>query len=89
MTLGEYIDLNTFSKDPDDSIKWLSVLYRPITIRTGNLYDIEEYSGKVFDFEKLDASVLLGAQGFFLSIAKLYLKNLEHSLMEEETVRMN
>jgi hypothetical protein len=89
LTLGEFIDLNTFSKDPETTIQWLSVLYRPITFRKGNLYDIEEYSGKKYDFEDLDASVLLGAQFFFLQLATHYLKSLEHYLKEEEMVRMN
>jgi hypothetical protein len=89
LTLGEYIDLNSYSQNIEDTIKWLSVLYRPITTKKGNLYNIEDYSGKVFDFEGLDVSVLLGAQAFFLDIAQLYLKSMELYLKEMEMVMMN
>jgi hypothetical protein len=89
LTLGEYIDLNTYSTETDDTIKWLSVLYRPITSKHGNLYTIEDYSGKVFPFEDLDVKVLLGAQFFFLHIAKKYQNHIQHSLKEEVVGMMN
>jgi hypothetical protein len=89
LTLGEYIDLNSYAENVDDTIKWLSVLYRPITGKHGNLYTIEEYSGKVYPFEDLDVKVLLGAQFFFLRLLQQYEKSILHSLKVEEVEMMS
>jgi hypothetical protein len=89
ITLGEYIDLNNYSSNPLETVNWLSILYRPITIEQGKLYQIEEYKGKAYPFEDLDVKILLGAQAFFLSLWKRYQKAIQYSLKEEQMVRMN
>lgn len=45
ITLGEYIDLEENLKDTQTLHKAMAVLFRPITKRYKNLYDIEKYEG--------------------------------------------
>ena len=44
MTLGEYIDLDTFIGDWDNIEKAMNVLYRPITNKYKHKYSIEDYN---------------------------------------------
>ena len=71
MTLGEYIDLDTYFGDWDNMHKAMSVLYRPITKEKGNLYNIEEYDGtKYSDVLKLmPLDVVLGSIFFFYNLS--------------------
>ena len=46
LTLGEYIDLDTYIGDWDQIEQAMNVLYRPITARVGKKYLIEEYEAK-------------------------------------------
>ena len=43
LTLGEYIDLDTFIGDWDNMEKAMNVLYRPILVKVKEKYSIEEY----------------------------------------------
>ena len=43
MTFGEYVDLDTYFKDWQDMHKAMSVLYRPITQKYSDRYNIEKY----------------------------------------------
>jgi hypothetical protein len=43
LTLGEYIDLDTFIGDWDNIEKAMNVLYRPILVKLKKKYSIEEY----------------------------------------------
>ena len=43
MSLGEYIDLDTFVGDWDNMEKAMNVLYRPIIVKLKDKYSIEEY----------------------------------------------
>ena len=43
LTLGEYIDLDTFIGDWDNIEKAMNVLYRPILAKIKDKYSIEEY----------------------------------------------
>ena len=43
MTLGEYVDLDTYISKWDDMHKAMAVLYRPIETSLGNKYTIEKY----------------------------------------------
>ena len=43
LTLGEYIDLDTFIGDWDNMEKAMNVLYRPILVKLKEKYSIEEY----------------------------------------------
>tara|TARA_R110000824_G_scaffold100669_4_gene239279 strand:- start:189 stop:839 length:651 start_codon:yes stop_codon:yes gene_type:complete len=46
LTLGEYIDLDTYIGDWDNIEKAMNVLYRPITGKFGSKYSITEYDAK-------------------------------------------
>ena len=44
MTLGEYIDLDTFISDWDNIEKAMNVLYRPVLVSVKERYSIEDYN---------------------------------------------
>ncbi len=43
MSFGEYVDLDTYFKDWQDMHKAMSVLYRPVTQKYNDRYNIEKY----------------------------------------------
>lgn len=72
MTMGEYIDINTYLGEVKDLHKLMAVMYRPITVEKKDLYDIEEYEGsEKYSTMMLDAplDVALEAQVFFYHLA--------------------
>ena len=86
LSLGEYIDLETYLKEPKDLNKVASVMYRPITKEYGNLYDIENYKASVESQRTmLKAPVGIISQGtvFFYSIAKELLRDFQLSSQKE------
>lgn len=72
LTAGEYIDLTTYAEKPIENVcKIMSILYRPITRRLGETYEIEPYNGtKENDFHNVSASLYFGAMLFFWNIRK-------------------
>lgn len=86
MTLGEYVDLESYISDWEQMHKALAVMYRPIISGKGEFYEIEEYEGsaKYADIMK-DApmTVATGAMVFFYSLGKELLKTTLHSLQED------
>ena len=69
---GVYIDAETYLGSIDTLHKAMAVLYRPIKIKTKDLYTIEDYnSAKDFENVMLKApiNVALGMQVFFCSLA--------------------
>ena len=60
LTLGEYVDIETFAKE-NDLASMMSILYRPITEEQGNRYNIEPYQTSHIEnrkhFEKLSINV--------------------------------
>lgn len=89
MAYGAYLDISKY-ETLEINDKWaeiLSILYRPITKKSGALYDIETYKG-VGDAEKfLDTTmdVSWGALFFFNNIQKDLLNATLKSLKEELT----
>ena len=71
MTLGEYIDLDTYFGDWDNMHKAMSVLYRPITKEKGDLYDVEEYDGTKYSdvLKSMPLDVVLGSIVFFYHLS--------------------
>ena len=71
MTFGEYVDLDTYIGDDDNLHRAMNVLFRPIDIRKGGRYIIEDYdpdkNERAKDFP-LDAC--LGAVVFFYHLGK-------------------
>lgn len=76
MTYGEYLDLNTYSKDMWNNIATImAILYRPITKEDKNTYDIQAYNGTNEDTVELfnhalTMDIVWGAIGFFTLLQK-------------------
>ena len=71
MSFGEYVDLDTFIGDNDNLHRAVNVLYRPIELKRGNRYTIQEYNPDNNHIAKdfpLDA--VLGAVVFFYNLGK-------------------
>ena len=85
---GEYIDLtNNLGKD---ILASMAVMYRPITRKFRDVYDIEKYKGtdEKEIFKNAPISIYLGAQVFFWNLTndllKLMPQFLEQELTEEQ-----
>ena len=90
MKSGEYIDLtNNLGKD---ILASMAVMYRPVTRKFKDVYDIEKYKGtdEKEIFKNAPISVYLGAQVFFWNLTndllKLMPQFLEAELTEEQKV---
>ena len=70
ITVGEYLDIDTYQKSESSINKLMSVLYRPIVKKVGKDYSIEKYSGvkNYEDFLELPAVYYFGAMVFFCSL---------------------
>ena len=85
MKSGEYIDLtNNLGKD---ILASMSVMYRPITRKFKDVYDIEKYKGTDNKeiFKNAPISVYLGAQVFFWNLTNDLLKLIPQFLEKELT----
>ena len=66
MSLGEYIDLDTYISKWDEIEKAMAVLYRPITQTYKDKYNIEEYTAKNADkYKDITLDVVFGSIIFF------------------------
>lgn len=77
LTLGEYIDLETYLKDQKDLHKAAAVMYRPITKKYKDLYEIETYTSSIKTQELMKQApvgIISQAVVFFYNIAKELLK---------------
>lgn len=77
LTLGEYIDLETYLKDQKDLHKAAAVMYRPITKKYKDLYEIENYTSSIKTQELMKQApvgIISQAVVFFYNIAKELLK---------------
>ena len=86
ISLGEFVDLESYISDWQQMHKALAVLYRPITFRKGDLYLIEEYEGSDKYSEVMkDApvNVALGAIVFFYRLGNVLSSYLVDSLTQE------
>jgi len=86
MTLGEYIDLDTYIGDWENMEKAMNVLYRPVIVKLKEKYSIEEYNTETSD-QLLDMPMDAAMSSiFFLWNLGLELsKTMTSSLAEEET----
>ena len=86
MTLGEYIDLDTYIGDWENMEKAMNVLYRPVIVKLKEKYSIEEYNTKTSE-QLLDMPMDAAMSSiFFLWNLGLELsKTMTSSLAEEET----
>lgn len=76
ISLGEYIDLDKNFNDWDNMHKTMSILYRPIKIKKGSRYQIEEYNGtdEAVKMKEMPLDVVFGALVFFYNLEKELLK---------------
>ena len=92
ISIGEYIDLESSISDWKQMHKAMSVLYRPVTKKHKDKYQIEEYSGSQEYSEALKYMPLnaaLGAMVFFYRLGTKLSKYTMNSLLEEETQKGN
>jgi len=78
MSSGEYMDLDGYIVDWEDSHKSMAILYRPIKQKLGNKYLIEDYEGSdKYSELMLDApmDVVLSSKVFFWTLGRELLKN--------------
>ena len=67
---GEFVDLDTYISDWSKMHKAMAVLYRPITKKINDKYQIEDYNGSITYSDVMKHApldVVLGATVFFLS----------------------
>jgi len=85
MSLGEYIDLDENFTDWETMHKAMSVLYRPVTLKKGYRYQIEEYDGIQYAevMKKAPLNVVMGCMVFFYSLNRELLKTTLNFLQTE------
>ena len=96
MTLGEYVDLDTYLGDWDKMHKAMSVLYRPVTYDNKGRYQITEYKGTNDDLKLMPLDVVLGSLLFFYRLNKELLtatlsylsKEMENEMSMEQLQRL-
>ena len=91
MSSGEYMDLDGYITDWDDSHKSMAVLYRPIKQRLGNKYLIDDYEGSdKFAEQMLDApmDVVLSSKVFFWTLGRELLKSTMDFLEESKPMSL-
>jgi len=91
MSSGEYMDLDGYITDWEDSHKSMAVLYRPIKQRLGNKYLIEDYEGSdKFAEQMLDApmNVVLSSKVFFWTLGRELLKSTMDFLEESKPMSL-
>jgi len=83
ITLGEYTDLDKYISDWDKMHNAMAVLYRPITKKVKDKYQIEEYNGSYTYCDAMKyapVDVVLGAVVFFYNLGNELLKSTIHFL---------
>jgi hypothetical protein len=98
MTLGEYIDIDTYISDWENIEKAMNVLYRPIENKLKERYSIKEYDINIKD-ELLDMPMDAVLSSIFflwnlgIDLSKTILNSLEHqgeqNLMQQQTSAEN
>ena len=85
MTLGEYVDLDENFTDWDTMHKAITVLYRPVTFKKGDRYQIEEYNGldNAETMKQIPLDVVMGCMFFFYNLNEELLKTTLNYLSQE------
>ncbi len=88
MTLGEFVDLETYTENIEDNLHLiLSILYRPVTAKSGDKYRIEDYKPnreRADLFKKhLTVGDFNGASVFFYDLGRQLSINSRTSLIQE------
>jgi hypothetical protein len=85
MTAGEFADLDDYFQNAETWHKMLAVLYRPVTKKLANAYDIEAYKGTEQYAEVMKdtpVSIAIGAQVFFYNLGRELLSVTMDSLQQ-------
>ena len=88
LSFGEYIDLDRYISDWSQMHKAMAVLFRPITAKKGEFYEIEEYEGSdkyAGHMLYMPANVALGALVFFYRLGMKLSKHTMSSSLKEMT----
>lgn len=85
MTLGEYIDLDENFSSWETMHKAMAVLYRPITMKSKNKYQIEEYKGADLaeTMKQMPLNVVMSAMVFFYRLNNELLQTTLNYLNQE------
>ncbi len=85
MTLGEYIDLDENFSSWETMHKAMAVLYRPITMKSKNKYQIEEYKGADLaeTMKQMPLDVVMSAMVFFYRLNNELLQTTLNYLNQE------
>jgi len=90
ITIGEYIDLDTYLSDWQSMHKAMAVLFRPITNKAEGKYSIEEYEGSsnadLYKDMRLD--IAMGSLVFFYNLRKELLKTTLKYFNKEATMKL-
>ena len=88
MSYGAYVDISKFGQltIDDNWGKIMSILYRPVTDKKGDMYSIEAYKGEIDDklFLSVGMDVQFGALFFFVNLLMDLLSGTLKSLKVEE-----
>lgn len=90
LSIGEFVDLDTYQKNKKDLWKIMSVLYRPISEEQPyGHYAIKEYDGLVNEAMKdMPVDIALGSHVFFCDIGKDLLSYIQKSLGVQKTTKL-
>ena len=82
MTLGEYVDLDTYISKWEEIEKAMAVLYRPITLKYKKKYKIKDYDAETPEnFKDLTMDIVFGSMLFFyrlgIDLSKVMMSYLE------------
>ena len=86
ITSGEYADLTAYLGKEGEMHKAMAVLFRPITKKVGDKYDICEYNGtKEFAdlMQYMPLGIAFGSLVFFWSLANDLKNDIQHSTRQE------
>lgn len=90
MTQGEFVDLDTYISDWQEMHKAMAVLFRPITKKVNDKYQIEDYNGSITYSEVMrhaPLDVVLGATVFFYHLGNELMKSTLTYLEENPQVQ--
>lgn len=90
ITIGEYIDLDTYLSDWQSMHKAMAVLFRPVTSKAGDKYSIEEYEGSqnADIYKDMTLDIAMGSLVFFYNLRKELLRTTLKFLNKEATMKL-
>ena len=90
ITLGEYIDLDTYLGDWPNMHKAMNVLYRPITVNINNRYNIEDYkeTDNSESLKDMTLNIVMGSLVFFWNLNSELLQ-ITLNYLNQETRKMS